>query len=151
PFFLKAPRIPLCRKKGSCPLLLSLLAVVGLWPVAAGSTASTRVRLDELQRQAPRPEWHRVGDECRAAAAVHLVAQTAASSLLRVVDVQIVEVALTVPEVRRERRLGILEQLPLVAGEAERVVLVGIGDVRILGKRRDQELRVRPTVRIVTA
>jgi hypothetical protein len=77
--------------------------------------------------------------------------QYAAAPFLLVVHVHVVKILLPVSEVRRERRLSVLDHIALVAAEAQGEGGVGVRNVNVGRKCVHQEMIVRAAVRIMTA
>src|SRR5574341_671268 len=82
-------------------------SVVTPWDVAAGSAAAARLRLLVVRRDLPPPERHRLPDLLRPLRGVGLVARPARASLVGAIDVDEVEVLLTVAEVGQLRGGGL--------------------------------------------
>ncbi len=110
--------------------LARFLPVIDVLLVASRRAAPAVFSLYEIQRQLPLAERRRLLQHLRHGAAVDRVASDAVPPFLPVY-MQIMQVLFTVPEVRRKRRVGEPEQVPVVTAEAKLVFIIAISHVEV--------------------
>lgn len=97
--------------------------------MAAGGAASAVFGFRKPYWELPISESGLYGDHFRERASMNVVANNTTPAFVLPVNMNIMKVLVAVPEAGRKRRLGIKKHVPVMAGEAEFILLVGVRDI----------------------